>query len=127
EEQECRAGLRELGYVEGQNLIIEARYADNLADRLPELAAELVGLPVDVLVTAATQAALAAKQATRATPIVMATGGDPVSNGLVDSLAHPGGNVMGMSTMEGPLWGKRIELLRDSVPQLGRLAILWNF
>jgi putative ABC transport system substrate-binding protein len=123
---EFRAGLQALGYVEGQNLTIEARYADNAADRLPALAAELVGLPVDVVVTVATQAALAAQQATRDIPIVMATGGDPVANGLVGSLAHPGGNITGLSTMEGPLWGKRVELLRDSVPQLSRLAILWN-
>jgi putative tryptophan/tyrosine transport system substrate-binding protein len=126
-EQEFRAGLRELGYVEGQNLIIEARYADNVADRLPELAAELVGLPVDVLVPAASQPSLAAQQATRNVPIVMAHGGDPVANGLVRSLAHPGGNVTGMTTdvIEGPLWGKRVELLRDTVPHLARLAILW--
>jgi putative ABC transport system substrate-binding protein len=124
-EEEFRAGLRTLGYVEGENLTIEARYADEAADRLPELAAELVRLPVDVLVTAATQPALAARQATRDIPIVMATGGDPVANGLVGSLARPGGNITGLTTMEGPLWGKRIELLRDTIPHLGRLAILW--
>jgi ABC-type uncharacterized transport system substrate-binding protein len=82
-------------------------------------------LPVDAIVTAATQPALAAQHATRDIPVVMATGGDPVANGLVSSLAHPGGSVTGVTTMEGPLWGKRIELLRDAVPQLGRLAILW--
>src|SRR5207248_8375441 len=112
-------------YLEGQNLTIEARYADNAADRLPELAAELVRLPVDVIVTAATQAALAARQGTHDIPIVMATGGDPVANGLVGSLSHPGGNITGLTTMEGPLWWKRIELLRESVPTLARLAILW--
>jgi putative tryptophan/tyrosine transport system substrate-binding protein len=124
-EEEFRTGLRALGYVEGQNLTIEARYADEAADRLPQLAAELVGLPVDILVTAATQPALVARQATRDIHIVMATGGDPVANGLVSSLAHPGGNITGLTTMEGPLWGKRIELLRDTVPHIRRLAILW--
>jgi putative ABC transport system substrate-binding protein len=121
--QAFQQGLREFGYVDGQNIRLE--YREGTPDQLPELAAELVRLPVTIVVTVATQPALAALQATRDIPIVMATGGDPVANGLVRSLAHPGGNVTGLTTMEGPLWGKRIELLRDTVPRLGRLAILW--
>ena len=121
-----REGLRALGYVEGRNITLEARYADNVAERLPALAAELVRLPVDVIVTAATQPAIAAQRATTSIPIVMATGGDPVANGLVASLAHPGGNITGLSTIEGPLYGKRLDLLKETVPNLARLAVLWN-
>lgn len=118
--------LRALGYVEGQNVLLDARYADDRADQLASLADELVRLPVDVIVTYATQAALAAKQATTSIPIVMATGGDPVANGLVPNLARPGGNVTGFSTVEGPLNGKRVSVLKESVPTLAQLAVLWN-
>src|SRR5687768_11100916 len=115
--------LRDLGYVEGQNVVLEARYADDRADQLSSLADELVRLPVDVIVTYATQAALAAKQATTSVPIVMATGGDPVGNGLVTNLARPGGNITGFSTVEGPLNGKRVSVLKELVPALAQLAV----
>ena len=118
--------LRELGYAEGQSFVFEARYADDRADRLPALADELVRLPAEVIVTYATQAALAAKQATASVPVVMATGGDPVGNGLVTNLARPDGNVTGFSTVEGPLNGKRVGFLKEAAPALARLAVLWN-
>jgi len=118
--------LRELGYVEGQTIAFEPRYAYGKAERLPGLAAELVGLRVDVIVTAATAAALAVKHATTTIPIVMATGGDPVGAGLVASLARPGGNVTGLTTLSAELSGKRLELLRGVVPGVSRLAILWD-
>ena len=121
-----RQGLRELGYVEGQNVAFDLRHAHGKTERLPGLAAELVGLKVDVIVTAATQAALAAKQATTTIPIVMATGGDPVGTRLIASLARPGGNVTGLTTQSRDLSGKRLELLREAVPGVSRLAILWH-
>jgi putative ABC transport system substrate-binding protein len=119
-----RQGLRELGYVEGRNLIIEYRSADGRAERFPELAAELLRLNVDVLVTRGTPAVLAAKQATTTTPIVMATMGDPLM--VISSLAHPGGNVTGLSNYYTDLEAKRMEVLKELVPGASRMAGLYN-
>jgi putative ABC transport system substrate-binding protein len=123
-----RQGLRDLGYVEGRNLVIESRSAEGKFERLPALAAELVALKVDVIVTAeGTPAALAAKQATRTLPIVFATAGDPVASGLVTSLARPGGNVTGLSILSSPeLVGKYLELLKQAAPGVSRVAVLWQ-
>jgi len=119
-------GLRELGWVEGKNVSFERRYADNRLERLPEFAAELVRHKVDLIVTFGTLAPLAAKQATTTIPIVLAAAGDPLGSGLVASLARPGGNVTGMSLMSPDLGGKRLELLKDVLPRLARVAVLWN-
>src|SRR5438034_3544048 len=120
-----RQGLRDLDYVEGRNLVIEYREAEGKADRLPALAAELVALKVDVIVTGGgTVAALAAKQATRTVPIVFASVGDPVASGLVTSLARPGGNVTGLSGVTAELVGKRLELLTQAVPGVSWVAVL---
>ena len=124
--QAFRLGLRDLGWVEGKNISIEYRYAEGRNDRLPDLAADLVRLKVDVIVTAVTSDALAAKKATRTIPIVMVAAGDPVASGLVESLARPGGNVTGLSQMTPELAGKRLELLKEIVPKLSRVAVLWN-
>jgi putative tryptophan/tyrosine transport system substrate-binding protein len=124
--QAFRLGLRDLGWIEGKSISIEYRYAEGRHDRLPELAADLVRLKVDVIVTAATSDTLAAQKATRAIPIVMVAGGDPVANGLVESLAKPGGNVTGLSQMLQQLAGKRLELLKEMVPKLSDVAVLWN-
>jgi ABC-type uncharacterized transport system substrate-binding protein len=122
-----RQGLRELGYVEGQNLVIEWRFAEGRLDRLPELAAELVRLPVDVLVVSGGDPVVrAAQQATQTIPIVFAGASDPVGRGLIASLAHPGGNLTGLDTFSGELMGKRLELLTDLVRPVTRLAILAN-
>jgi putative ABC transport system substrate-binding protein len=120
------ADLRELGYVEGKNLTFERRYAENRLDRLPKFAAELVSLNVDAIMAAGTLAPLAAKRATSTIPIVMMAAGDPVGSGLVASLAHPGGNVTGTSLMAPDLGGKRLELLKELLPGISRVAILWN-
>ena len=119
-------GLRDLGYVEGRNLVIEYRDAEGKADRLPALAAELVALKVDVIVASGTLAALAAKQTTRTLPIVFSPAGDPVGSGLVTSLARPGGNVTGLSAFAPELVGKRLELLKQAVPGVSRVAVLWQ-
>jgi putative tryptophan/tyrosine transport system substrate-binding protein len=121
-----REGLRELGYAEGQNFAFEFRSADGNTDRLPELAAELVRLPVDVIVATFTPCALAAKQATTTIPIVMAAVADPISAGLAQSLARPGGNITGFSNMAAETAGKSVELLRDMLPSLHRVAVLAN-
>src|SRR5712691_12483036 len=121
-----RQGLRDLGYVEGQNITIEYRHADNQLDRLANLAAELVRLPVDVLVTPGENAARVAQQATRTIPIVLAVGSDPVGVGLVASLARPGGNLTGLSLMSTELEGKRLELLKEAVPTASRVGVLLN-
>ncbi len=121
-----RDALRELGYVEGKNLTFERRFAEDRLDRLPGLAAELVSLKVDVIMAAGTLAPLAAKRATSTIPIVMMAAGDPVGSGLVASLAHPGGNVTGMSLMAPDLGGKRLELLKELLPGISRVAVLWN-
>ena len=117
-------GLRDLGYVEGRNVVIEYRDAEGKLERLPALAAELVALKVDVIVAGGgTLAALAAKQATRTIPIVFAAVGDPVADGLVTSLARPGGNVTGLSTSAPELVGKCLELLKQAVPGVSRVAL----
>jgi len=118
--------LRDLGYVEGQNLIIEYRYADNQAERLPGFAAELARLKVDVIATVDTRATVAAKPATSTIPIVMLFVGDPVVSGLVSSLSHPGANVTGTSVMMSDVSGKRVELLQEMLPKLRSVAILGN-
>jgi putative tryptophan/tyrosine transport system substrate-binding protein len=118
--------LRVLGYVEGRNIVIESRYAEGRLDRLPALVDELIRLKVDVLLTAATPAAVAAKNATKTVPIVFYTGSDPVALGLVDSLARPGGNITGFTTTEAVLVGKRLEVLKETIPKLSRVAALWN-
>jgi putative ABC transport system substrate-binding protein len=119
-------GLEELGYVEGKNIVYESRYADGNFNKLPDLAVELVRLKVDVVLTASTPGVLAAKNASSTIPIVMASAGDPVASGLVRSLAHPGGNVTGLTQMSRPLGGKRLEILKEAVPKLSRVAVLRN-
>jgi putative tryptophan/tyrosine transport system substrate-binding protein len=119
-------GLRDLGYVEGRNVVIEYRDAEGKLERLPALAAELVALKVDVIVAANTRAALAAKQATRTLPIVFANASDPIASGLVTSLARPGGNVTGLSLLAPELAGKCMELLTQAVPGVSRVAFLWQ-
>jgi len=121
-------GLHDLGYIEGQNLTIEYRYAEGNVERLPDLAAELVRLHVDIIFTgSSTPAARAAKQATSMIPIIMAgIGADPVESGLVASLARPEGNVTGVTASGTEVWEQRLELLREAVPRLSRLAVLWN-
>ena len=119
-------GLRDLGYVEGRNVVIEYREAEGKLERLPALAAELVALKVEVIVATNTPAALAAKQATRTLPIVFAFAGDPVTSGLVTSLARPGGNVTGLTLLGPELVGKCLELLKQVVPGVSRVAFLWQ-
>jgi len=120
-----RAGLRELGYVEGRNISIEARWAEGRSERLPRLAAELVRLLVEVLCTEGTQASAAAKQATSTIPIVFANVAFPDQSGLVASYAHPGGNITGVAFI-GPEYGKRLELLKEAQPRLTRVALIYN-
>jgi len=124
--QAFRLGLRDLGWVEGKNISIEYRHAQGRSDRLPDLAADLVRLKVDVIVTSSAPATVAAREATRAIPIVIAAAGEPVAMGLVESLARPGGNVTGLSQMAVELTGKRLELLKEMIPKLSRVAMLWN-
>jgi putative tryptophan/tyrosine transport system substrate-binding protein len=119
-----RQGLRELGYVEGKNIVIEYRYAEGKADQLAGLAAELVRLKVDIIVTGGPTATRPAKEATVTIPIVMAQDGDPIGNGFVASLAHPGSNITGLATLTPEISGKRLELLKETVPRLSRLAVL---
>ena len=121
-----RSGLSELGHVVGTNLRIDHRYADGNVDRLPALAAELLALEPEVLVATQTPGALAAKQATQRVPIVMVAVGDPVAVGLVESLARPGGNVTGVTNMTGELAGKRLEILKQALPGVKRVAVLYN-
>src|SRR5262249_43996248 len=123
-----RQRLRELGWVEGQNIVIDYRYAEGRVDRLPDLAAELVRLKVDLIIASAgTQVATAAKNATETIPIVMIAVRDPVGTGLIASLARPGGNVTGVSGSAGLEWvAKQLELLKETVPKIRRLAILSN-
>jgi putative ABC transport system substrate-binding protein len=118
--------LRDLGYVDGKNIAFEYRYADSKLDRLPALAEELVRLKVDVLLTPGTPGALALKNATRTIPIVFTDVTDPEAVGLIDSLARPGGNVTGFTSIEAVLAGKRLELLKETVAKLSRVAVLWN-
>jgi putative ABC transport system substrate-binding protein len=119
-----RQGLRELGYVEGHNLVIEWRYAEDKLERLPALAADLVRLKVEVIVTAAPGPTRAAQEATATMPIVMAYDSDPVGNGFVASLARPGGNITGLSSLAPEISGKQLELLRELVPRLSRVVVL---
>jgi putative ABC transport system substrate-binding protein len=121
-----RQGLLDLGYVEGRTIGIEDRSAEGKPERLPALAAELVRLPVDVIVAQSSQVADAAKNATSTIPIVMVAGADPVAIGLVASLARPGGNVTGLSLMSEELAAKRLQLLKEATGSLGRIAVLWN-
>jgi len=121
-----RQGLRDLGYVEGRNVVIEYRDAEGKLERLPALAAELVALKLDVIVAPGTPQALAAKQATRTIPIVFTAASDPVPDGLVTSLARPGGNVTGLATLSPELVGKGLEQLKRAVPEVSRLAVLWQ-
>ena len=118
--------MRELGYAEGQNILVEGRWYGDQTDRLPALAAELVRLKVDVIVAGAPPAPEAAQRATSTIPIVMAIHNDPVGSGLVASLAKPGRNVTGLSTLSPELVGKRLQLLKEAVPAISRVAVLWN-
>ena len=119
-----RRGLRDLGYVEGKSIVIEWRYAEGKPDRLPALAAELVHLKVDIIVTGGISATRAAKEATSTIPIVMTQDSDPVANGFVASLARPGGNITGLSTLAPEIGGKQLELLKETLPRLSRVAVL---
>jgi putative ABC transport system substrate-binding protein len=121
-----RQGLAKLGYIEGRNFVIEPRWAEERYDRLPGLAAELVGLKVDIILTVAVPAIRAAQAATRTIPIVMASVVDPVSTGLVASLARPGGNITGLSNMAPEVTGKQLEMIKKIVPRAALVAVLWN-
>jgi putative ABC transport system substrate-binding protein len=122
-----KQAMRDLGYVEGRHFVVESRYADASFDRLPGLVAELIALPVDIIVTIGTPTAKAAKEATATIPVVMAGSADPVEHGLVASLARPGGNVTGVTHSPGPeISGKGIELLKEAVPTASRVAVLWD-
>ena len=121
-----RQGLRDPGYVEGQNIVIEYRWAEGKYERFPGLIAQLVALKVEVIVTAGTPASLAVKRATATIPLVMVGVGDPVATGLVASLARPGGNITGLTSISQDLEGKRLELLRELVPKISHVAVLWN-
>jgi putative ABC transport system substrate-binding protein len=119
-------GLRDLGWVEGQNLAIEWRFSEGRAEPLPRLATELVGLPVELIVASPTRPALAAKEATSTIPVVFIQVADPVESGIVANLARPGANVTGLSSMGSDLSGKRLELLKEALPGASRVAVLWN-
>src|SRR5215813_4165662 len=119
-------GLRELGYTEGKNIVVEYRYIEGRLDRITSLVAELVQLKVDVLVLVALPSIRAAEQATKTIPIVMVATVDPVATGLVDSLAHPGGNITGLTRLTRELSGKRLELLKEVVPGISRVGVLWE-
>src|SRR6266436_2990456 len=119
-------GLRDLGYVAGRNITIEHRSSEGKFERLPDLAADLVRLPVDVIVTGGPPAPLAAKQATSTIPIVFAVSGDPVVEGLVASLARPGGNITGLASVSGDVVGKQLALLKEAAPKVSRVAVLQN-
>jgi ABC-type uncharacterized transport system substrate-binding protein len=121
-----RQGLKDFGYIEGQNIAFEFRWAEGKLDQLPEMAAELVRLQVDIIVTLAPQATLAAKQATQTIPIVFVAMGDPVASGVVASLARPDANVTGTTRMIAEMSAKHVELLKEAVPSLSILAVLWN-
>jgi putative tryptophan/tyrosine transport system substrate-binding protein len=121
-----KQGLRERGYTEGKNIVLNYRYAEGKVDRLPSLAAELVQLKVDVIVTTSGNSAKAASEATKTIPIVLTTGADPVKSGLAESLAKPGGNVTGLSIIEEDLSGKRVDILKETFPKMTRMAYLWH-
>jgi ABC-type uncharacterized transport system substrate-binding protein len=120
-----RQGLRDLGYTEEKNILVEYRYVGGKLDRFPDVVAELVHLNVDVLVAVPFQAILAAKQATKTIPIVMVTTLDPVATGIVDSLARPGGNISGLARLTRLLGGKRLELIKETAPKVSRVGVLW--
>jgi len=124
--EEFLRGLRELGYVEGKNITVEYRFADGRLERFRDFAAELARQKVDIIVAASAQAIQPAKDATRTIPIIMAQSEDPVGSGFVAGLARPGGNLTGLTTMSPELSGKRLELLKDVVPRVSRVAVLWN-
>jgi putative ABC transport system substrate-binding protein len=119
-------GLRERGYIEGQNIVFERRFSEGKAERFPEFAAEMVRLNADIIIVTTTPAAFAAKNATQTIPIIIPTALDPVGTGLVASLARPGGNITGLSSLAPELSGKRLELLKEVVPGMTRVAVLWN-
>jgi ABC-type uncharacterized transport system substrate-binding protein len=119
-------GLRDLGYVNGKNILIELRFAEGNPARAAELAKQLIGMKVDALFTASTPAIFAVKQATKTIPLVMVSTTDPIRSGIVSSLAQPGGNITGVSLMASDLWTKRLELLKEIVPKGSRVAIFWN-
>jgi ABC-type uncharacterized transport system substrate-binding protein len=121
-----RDGLRDLGYIEGKNIVIEQRWASGHYDKLPALADELVRMKVDIIVTSATPGAMAAKRATNTIPIVIASSADPVASGIVASLAHPGANITGLTLMNDELAIKRLEILKETVPRVSRVAVLWS-
>jgi putative tryptophan/tyrosine transport system substrate-binding protein len=121
-----RQGLRDLGYVEGKNVLLEYRYTEGKQDPIPGLVAELVQLEVDVLVSSSLPVIRAAKQATKTIPIVMVFNADPVATGIVDNLAHPGGNITGLTRLTRSLGGKRLELLKEVVPRISRVGVLWD-
>src|SRR3989442_12519255 len=121
-----RDGLRELGYVEGQNILIEYRWAEGKYQRFPDLIADPISQKVDVIVTAGTPATLAVKKATTSVSLVMIAVGDPVGTGIVPSLGHLGGNITGLTSISPELDGKRLELLREVVPNISHIAVLWN-
>ena len=121
-----RDGLRALGYEEGRNIVIEYRWAEGEYERFPALIAELTALKVDVIVTAGTPASLAVKKATTSIPLVMVAVGEPVATGLVASLGRPGGNITGLTSMSSEMEGKRLELLKEVVPKISHVAVLWN-
>ena len=118
--------FRELGYTEGKNIAFEYRYSEGNLNRFPTLAEELVRLRVDVLVASATSAALEAKNASKTIPIVFLNVSDPVTSGLIDNIARPGGNITGIASIDSVLAGKRLELLKETIPNLSRVAVLWN-
>jgi putative tryptophan/tyrosine transport system substrate-binding protein len=121
-----RRGLRDLSYIEGKNILVEYRYVEGKVDRIPSLVAELMRLKVDVFISGNLVAIRAAKQATKTIPIVMVTTADPVTAGLIDSLARPGGNITGLSRLNRDLRGKRLELLKEVVPRISRVGVLWD-
>ena len=121
-----RQGLRDLGYIEGKNILIEYRYAEGKLDRVPSFVAELVQLKVDVVVSGNLPGIRAAKEATKTIPIVMVLSVDPVATGIVDSLARPGGNITGLATLRRDLGGKRLELLTEVIPRISRVGVLWD-
>ena len=118
--------MRELGYIEGKNILVEYRYAEGKLDRIPSLVAELVQLKPEVLVVISLLSIRAAKQATKTIPIIIMSTQDPVATGIIDSLAHPGGNITGVTRLTRELSGKRLELLKEAVPRMSRVAVLWS-
>ena len=121
-----REGLRALGYIEGNNVVIEYRWAEGKYERFPALIAELIASKVELIVTAGTPASIAVKKAATNVPLVMIAVGDPVGTGLINTLAHPGGNITGLTSIASDLEGKRLELLREVIPQVSHVAVLWN-